>query len=46
LEVLNLDGNMIDGKKLRESLRALSSSIKELQMSYNNFTGTLLAKGK
>ncbi|KAK8470419.1 hypothetical protein PHAVU_004G142401 [Phaseolus vulgaris] len=44
LEVLNLDENMIDGKKLRESLRALSSSIKELQMSYNNFTGTLLAK--
>ncbi|KAK8470420.1 hypothetical protein PHAVU_004G142600 [Phaseolus vulgaris] len=44
LEVLHLDGNMIDGKKLRESLRALSSSIKELHMSYNKFTGTVLAE--
>ncbi|XP_068503120.1 cuscuta receptor 1-like isoform X4 [Phaseolus vulgaris] len=44
LEALNLDGNMIDGKKLRESLRALSSSMKELQMSHNHFIGTLLAE--
>ncbi|KAK7373857.1 hypothetical protein VNO80_07277 [Phaseolus coccineus] len=44
LDVLDLDGNMIDGKKLRESLRALSSSIRKLHMSYNNFTGTILAE--
>ncbi|KAK7373869.1 hypothetical protein VNO80_07289 [Phaseolus coccineus] len=44
LDVLDLDGNMIDGKKLRESLRALSSSIRELHMSCNNFTGTILAE--
>ncbi|KAK7373861.1 hypothetical protein VNO80_07281 [Phaseolus coccineus] len=44
LDVLNLDGNMIDGKKLRESLRALSSSIRDLYMCWNNFKGTILAK--
>ncbi|KAK7373667.1 hypothetical protein VNO80_07083 [Phaseolus coccineus] len=43
LNVLHLDGNMIDAKKLRESLRALSSSIRNLSMSYNDFKGTILA---
>jgi len=45
LHVLNLDGNTIDGNKLRESLRALSTSIRKLSMSYNNFNGTILAQG-
>ncbi|WVZ02354.1 hypothetical protein V8G54_023160 [Vigna mungo] len=44
LDVLDLDWNMIDGNKLRESLRALSSSIRELSISYNNFKGTILAE--
>ncbi|XP_027925539.1 receptor-like protein 15 isoform X2 [Vigna unguiculata] len=44
LHVLNLDGNTIDGNKLRESLRALSTSIRKLSMSYNNFNGTILAQ--
>jgi len=45
LTVLLLDENMIDVNKLRESLRALSSSIKKLSMSYNNFRGTIIAEG-
>ncbi|XP_068488435.1 cuscuta receptor 1-like isoform X3 [Phaseolus vulgaris] len=44
LDVLQLNGNMIDGKKLKESLQALSLSIKHLHMSSNNFKGTILAK--
>ncbi|WVZ02926.1 hypothetical protein V8G54_023732 [Vigna mungo] len=44
LDVLDLDWNMIDGNKLRESLRALSSSIRDLSISYNYFKGTILAK--
>jgi len=45
LDVFNLDGNMIDGNKLRESLQALSSSIMDLSMAYNNFNGTIVAEG-
>jgi len=45
LDVLVLDGNMIDGNKLRESLQALSTSVRKLSMSYNNFKGTILAEG-
>ncbi|XP_014524389.2 LRR receptor-like serine/threonine-protein kinase GSO1 isoform X2 [Vigna radiata var. radiata] len=44
LDVLDLDWNMIDGNKLKESLRALSSSIRDLSISYNYFKGTILAK--
>ncbi|CAJ1803200.1 unnamed protein product [Sphenostylis stenocarpa] len=43
LDVLALDGNMIDGNKLRDSLRALSSSIRVLSMSRNTFNGTIVA---
>ncbi|CAJ1803108.1 unnamed protein product [Sphenostylis stenocarpa] len=43
LEELTLDGNMIDGNKLRDSLRALSSSIRVLSMSGNTFKGTIVA---
>ncbi|XP_014511463.1 LRR receptor-like serine/threonine-protein kinase GSO2 [Vigna radiata var. radiata] len=41
LDFLDLDWNMIDGNKLRESLRTLSLSIRELSISYNNLTGTI-----
>ncbi|XP_052728348.1 receptor-like protein 15 isoform X7 [Vigna angularis] len=44
LYLLDLDENMIAGNKLRESLRALSSSIRKLSISYNNFKGTILAE--
>ncbi|RDX57650.1 LRR receptor-like serine/threonine-protein kinase FLS2, partial [Mucuna pruriens] len=43
LDVLALDGNMIDGNKLRKSLRALSS-IRVLSMSENNFKGKIVAR--
>ncbi|WVY98344.1 hypothetical protein V8G54_030495 [Vigna mungo] len=43
LEVLALDGNVIDGKKLRDSLRTLSS-IKMLSMRSNNFKGAIVAR--
>jgi len=45
LDFLDLDGNMIDGDKLRESLRALSSAIIGLSISYNNLKGTIVAEG-
>ncbi|XP_047171916.1 receptor-like protein 13 [Vigna umbellata] len=43
LDVLTLDGNMIDGDILRESLQALSSSIRKLSMCNNIFKGTIVA---
>ncbi|XP_047149356.1 receptor-like protein 15, partial [Vigna umbellata] len=43
LEVLTLDDNVIDGKKLRESLRTLSS-IKMLSMRRNKFKGAVVAR--
>ncbi|XP_027926769.1 receptor like protein 21-like isoform X2 [Vigna unguiculata] len=43
LDFLDLDWNMIDGDKLRESLRALSSSIRELSISANYLKGTIVA---
>ncbi|XP_014523886.2 LRR receptor-like serine/threonine-protein kinase GSO2 [Vigna radiata var. radiata] len=43
LEVLALDGNVIDGKKLKESLRTLSS-IKMLSMRENIFKGAIVAR--
>ncbi|XP_028211990.1 receptor like protein 21-like [Glycine soja] len=42
LDALYLDGNMIDGSKLRNSLRAFSS-VRMLSMSENEFKGTIVA---
>ncbi|XP_022635283.1 receptor-like protein 12 isoform X2 [Vigna radiata var. radiata] len=44
LDFLDLDGNMIDGNKLRESLGALSSSIRKLSISHNNLKGIIVSQ--
>ena len=44
LDALYLDGNMIDGSKLRKSLRAFSS-VRKLSMRENEFKGTIVAGG-
>ena len=44
LDALHLDGNMIDGSKLRKSLRAFSS-VRMLSMRENEFKGTIVPGG-